>query len=63
MAICVIKRTTQLGPQFVLTPERYNPKRRMSLSDENDGILLSEIIALENDIVRLEKGFFCLVSN
>ena len=49
------KRTTQLGPQFVLTPERYNPKRRMSLSDENDGILLSEIIALENDIVASKK--------
>ena len=55
MAICVIKRTTQLGPQFVLTPERYNPKRRMSLSDENDGILLSEIIALENDIAASKK--------
>lgn len=55
MAICVIKRTTQLGPQFVLTPERYNPKRRMSLSDENDGTLLSEIIALENDIVASKK--------
>ena len=49
MAICVIKTTTQLGPQFILTPERYNPKRRMSLSGENDGILLSEIITLKND--------------
>ncbi len=55
MAICVIKRTTQLGPQFVLTPERYNPKRRMRLSDENDGILLSEIITLENNIVASKK--------
>ena len=55
MAICVIKATTQLGPQFVLTPERYNPKRRMNLSDENDGVLLSEIITLENDIVASKK--------
>lgn len=55
MAICVIKKTTQLGPQFVLTPERYNPKRRMSLSDENEGVLLSEIITLENDIVTAKK--------
>ena len=55
MAICVIKTTTQLGPQFVLTPERYNPKRRMSLSDENDGVLLSEIDTLENDIVAPRK--------
>ena len=55
MAICVIKTTTQLGPQFVLTPERYNPKRRMSFSDENDGVLLSEIVTLENDIVAPRK--------
>lgn len=56
MAICVIKTTTQLGPQFILTPERYNPKRRMSLSGENDGILLSEIITLKNDIVAAKKN-------
>ena len=56
MAICVIKTTIQLGPQFVLTPERYNPKRRMSLSGENDGILLSEIITLKNDIVAAKKN-------
>lgn len=55
MAICVIKKTTQLGLQFVLTPERYNPKRRMSLSIENDGVLLSEIITLENNIVSSKK--------
>ena len=56
MAICVIKKTTQLGPQFVLTPERYNPKRRMHLSDKNDGVLLSEIITLENDIIASKKN-------
>lgn len=55
MAICVIKTTTQLGSQFVLTPERYNPKRRMSLSNGNKGVLLSEIITLENDIVASKK--------
>ena len=56
MAICTTKTTTQLGPQFVLTPERYNPKRRMRLSDENDGVLLSEIVTLENDIVASKKN-------
>lgn len=56
MAICVIKKTTQLGPQFVLTPERYNPKRRMHLSNKNDGVLLSEIITLENDIIASKKN-------
>ncbi len=49
------KKTTQLGPQFLLTPERYNPKRRMNLSDGNDGVLLSEIITLQNDIVTSKK--------
>lgn len=56
MAICVIKKTTHLGPLFVLTPERYNPKRRMNFSDENNGVLLSEIITLENDIVISKKN-------
>lgn len=56
MAICVVKKTTNLGTQFVLTPERYNPKRRMNLSVENDGILLSEIVTLENDMVSSKKN-------
>ncbi|MCI9422974.1 hypothetical protein GN277_11835 [Lachnospiraceae bacterium WCA-9-b2] len=56
MAICVIKKTTHLGPLFVLTPERYNPKRHMNLPDENNGVLLSEIITLENDIVTSKKN-------
>ena len=56
MAICVIKKTTQLGSQFVLTPERYNPNRRMHFSCENDGVLLSEIITLENNIVVSKKN-------
>lgn len=55
MAICVIETTAHLGPQFVLTPERYNPKRRMNLPTENDGVLLSEIITLENDIISAKK--------
>lgn len=56
MAICVINKTTQLGSQFVLTPERYNPKRRMSIANDNDGVLLSEIVSLENEIVTPKKN-------
>ena len=56
MAICVTNKTTQLGPLFVLTPERYNPKRRMSLIDNNEGVLLSEIISLENEVVTSKKN-------
>lgn len=55
MAICVINNTTQLGALFVLTPERYNPRRRMSFANDNDGVLLSEIIVLENEIVSSKK--------
>ncbi len=56
MAICVINKTTQLGSLFVLTPERYNPKRRMKIANDNDGILLSEIVSLENEIVTSKKN-------
>lgn len=56
MAICVTNKTTQLGPLFVLTPERYNPKRRMNFANDNDGVLLSEIVSLENEIVTSKKN-------
>jgi hypothetical protein len=45
-----------LGPHFILTPERYNPKRRMDLSDLDDGVVLSEIITLENDTITMKKS-------
>jgi len=55
MAISVIKLTTELGPQLILTPERYNPKRRMDFLDDNKGVILSEIIELINDIITTKK--------
>lgn len=57
MAICIVKTSTQLGPQFVLTPERYNPKRRMTLSESDPGVLLSEIVSLENDVISANKEY------
>lgn len=39
----------------MLTPERYNPKRRMSLSEEDTGIRLSEIVTLKNDIITAKQ--------
>ncbi len=56
MAICVINKTSQLGPLFVLTPERYNPKRRMNFANDSDGVLLSEIVSLENEILTSKKN-------
>ncbi len=56
LSICVIKKSTELGLQFVLTPERYNPKRRMSLLEEDTAIRLSEIVTLKNDVIIAKKN-------
>ena len=56
LSTCIVKTSMQLGLQFVLTPERYNPKRRMNLSDEKEGVLLSEIVTLENEIITVKKS-------
>ncbi|MCM1121475.1 MAG: hypothetical protein NC416_02720 [Eubacterium sp.] len=55
MAICVIKTNKQLGINFVLTPERYNPKRRMNITSKRT-IRLSEIIELSNDTITVKQG-------
>ena len=55
MAICLIKASLDLGAQFVLAPERYNPRRRMEVSDD-DGILLSELIVLSNDTISPKQA-------
>lgn len=56
MAVCVIKNTAQLGPRFILTPERYHPKRRMALGEGDGGVALSQLVTLENDIVSCKKA-------
>lgn len=55
MAICIIKSSKQLGISFVLTPERYNPKRRMIINSE-ESISISEIIELSNEILTTKQG-------
>ena len=57
MAICILKSNKQLGVNFILTPERYNPRRRMSIDNE-DTILMSEIVEIVNDIItkKQEQG-------
>lgn len=55
MAIVIIKPSVELGPQLILTPERYNPKRRLEFADENDGVLLSEIVKVTNDVITVKK--------
>jgi len=56
MAICIEKTSAELGPHFILTPERYNPKRRMDLPDLDDGVVLSEIVSLINDTITMKKS-------
>lgn len=55
MAISLIKSSIDLGPQFVLTPERYNPKRRMVATNDN-GILLSELAMLSNETISVKQA-------
>ena len=56
MAICIVKSTTDLGPNMILTPERYNPKRRMDLSDNGGGVLLSEIVDIVDNAITVKKA-------
>lgn len=55
MAICIVKSSKQLGINFVLTPERYNPKRRMNINSEAS-IPISEVIELSNEILTTKQG-------
>ena len=55
MAVTVVKSSAELGPQLILTPERYNPKRRMDFVDENTGVPLSEVVAISNTIITAKK--------
>ena len=55
MAICILKSNKQLGVNFIFTPERYNPRRRMSIDNE-DTILMSEIVEIVNDIITKKQA-------
>ena len=55
MAICILKSNKQLGVNFILTPERYNHRRRMSIDNE-DTILMSEIVEIVNDIITKKQA-------
>ncbi len=65
MAICIRKTTSELGPHFILTPERYNPKRHMDLSHLDNGVVLSEIVTLVNETITVKKScdVFCYQIN
>lgn len=53
MAICIYKTISQLEDRFILTPERYNPKRRMTA--DTKGIKLSEIAFISEEVCTVNK--------
>lgn len=63
MAICVVRSTEQLDLGLVLTPERYNPKRRISTNGEQAFFKLSEFATLANDQVTSRETGSYLVLN
>lgn len=63
MAICVVRTIEQLDPGLVLTPERYNPKRRINTNGEQSFYKLSEFATLANDQVTAREAGSHLVLN
>lgn len=63
MAICVVRSIEQLDLGLVLTPERYNPKRRISTNGEQAFSKLSEFATLANDQVTSRETGNYLVLN
>ncbi len=63
MAICVVRSTEQLDLGLVLTPERYNPKRRINTNDGQSFCKLSEFVTLANDLVTSREPGNFLVLN
>jgi hypothetical protein len=51
MAVVVIKNAKNLDRGFILTPERYNPKRRLFTSNSSDYVNLADIVTVINEIV------------
>ena len=56
MAIVVVKNTKNLDRGFILTPERYNPKRRLSVGNLSDCVSISEIVTLVSDMIKPEQA-------
>ena len=56
MAITIIKNTKSFDKGFILTPERYNPNRKLETKDSDDYISLSEIVVLVNDIISPKQA-------
>lgn len=56
MAITVVKSIRTLDRGFVLTPERYNPNRKLQNRSHPDSIKLSDIVVLANEIISPKQA-------
>jgi len=56
MAITIIKNTKSFDKGFILTPERYNPNRKLRNTTSDDCISLSEIVISVNDIISPKQA-------
>ena len=56
MAITTIKSIRNLDTGFILTPERYNPNRKLKAGASDEHILLSEIATLINDTISPKQA-------
>ena len=52
MSIVVYKNTRSLDKGFVLTPERYNPNRKLDASNSSNCVKLSDVASIVNDIIN-----------
>ena len=52
MAIVILKNTKSLDKGFVLTPERYNPNRKLNAGITSDYVNLSDIVFIVNEIIN-----------
>lgn len=44
MALCTVRKLSQLGPSLVLAPERYDPRREVSRNHPDSVIRLGELV-------------------
>lgn len=49
MAVCVVKKTSELEEGYILTPERYNPSRRLSINKNESYVFLKDLIELSKE--------------
>lgn len=55
MAISIIKEIKEIGSRFILTPERYNPKRKINIENIDEYVKMSDLIYLSKKTLTKNK--------